>query len=189
MILPGKKHGILNRTTGMAFGKSESSPNLFDKPQLRNIIFRRGIAGTIRKYEILKKMNSETKYRQGNKLLIIMCAILLLLAMLSENSSRLFRMAGNIDQNCESQCLPVSTSFIKIESCQKGISFIESWLFTKNDSFDRSSVNKLLSKTIVTILLSLLSLFSIILLSILSEPENQAQKVTIRYIHNSDGMR
>ena len=134
-------------------------------------------------------MNSEKRYRQGNKLLIIMCTILLLLAMLSENSSRLSRMAGNIDQNCESQCLPASTSFVKIESCQKGISFIEGRLFSGTDSYGKPSVNELLMKTIVTILLSLLSLLSIILLSTLSEPENRPLKVTIRYIHNSDGMR
>ena len=122
-------------------------------------------------------------------ILILFCTITLLFAMLSGLNSNIPKASYNAEHNCTAQYLPAEASVVDIESRLENSTLAGQRLLSRiRLSRTASIIERGFSFLSVSPAYSFFSAAAF-LLFILSESFNLALKSTIRYIHNTDGMK
>ena len=127
--------------------------------------------------------------KHDKRILILFCAIGLLFAMLSSLNSNIPQASFNAGHNGTAQYLPIEVSIVDIEFRLENSSLAGQRLLSRIGLNRTTSIVERGFKFLPVSPVYAFFSVAAFLLFILSDSFNLTQKSTIRYIHNTDGMK
>ena len=134
-------------------------------------------------------MNNNYKYKLNKQILMLFCALALLFAMLSGFAVSIPHASPNTDFKYKAEYLPVEVSLVEIESRLENNPLTGQSILSRTESGRIAQMLEKVCRFLSVAFFSARFPSVVFIFLIMFMSDDQTQKSTIQYIHNTDGMK